>query len=93
MESEKTGIDDLVYKAEIETQMKRTNIWIPRGKVGRGWRGMNWEIGIDIYILLTLCIKLVTNENLLYSTGNSTQCSLVTEMRRKSKKEGIYVYV
>ena len=31
--------------------------------------GMNWEIGIDIYTLL--CIKQITNENLLYSTGNS----------------------
>ena len=29
---EKIGIDDLIYKAEIETQMWRTNIWIPRGK-------------------------------------------------------------
>ena len=43
------------------------------GKV-RG--GMNWETGIDIYKLL--CIKEITNENLLYSTGNSTQCSVVT---------------
>ena len=34
--------------------------------------GMNWEIGINIDTLL--CIKLMTNENLLYSTGNSTQC-------------------
>ena len=31
---------------------------------------MNWEIGIDIYTLI--CIKQITNENLLYSTGNST---------------------
>ena len=31
---------------------------------------MNWEIGIDIYTLLY--IKQMTNENLLYSTGNST---------------------
>ena len=28
--------------------------------------------------LLILCIKQITNENLLYSTGNSTQCSVVT---------------
>ena len=35
--------------------------------------GMNWEAGIHIYTLL--CIKQITNENLLYSTGNSTQCS------------------
>ena len=37
------------------------------GKVaGVGWRhgGMNWEIGIDIYTLI--CIKQITNKNLLY---------------------------
>ena len=39
---------------------------------------MYWEIGIDIYTLLILCIKLITNGNLLYSTGNSTQGSVVT---------------
>ena len=31
-EKKKKGIDDLIYKAEIETQTWRTNIWIPRGK-------------------------------------------------------------
>ena len=30
---------------------------------------MNWEAGIDIYKLL--CIKYITDENTLYSTGNS----------------------
>ena len=30
----------------------------------------------------------MTNENLLYSTGNSIQCSLVTWMGRKFKREG-----
>ena len=35
----------------------------------------------------------MTNENLLYSTGNSTRCSVMTEMGRKSKKDGIYVYI
>ena len=33
---------------------------------------MNWEIGIDIYTLL--CIKQITNKDLLYSTGNSVLC-------------------
>ena len=46
------------------------------GKGGVG--GMNWKIGIDMYTLLILRIKQMTNENLLYSTGNSTQCSEVT---------------
>ena len=36
---------------------------------GAQWRGrgddvMNWEIGIDIYTLI--CIKWITNKNLLY---------------------------
>ena len=38
--------------------------------------GMNRETGIGIYTLL--CVKKISSENLLYSTGNSTQCSAVT---------------
>ena len=37
------------------------------GKLQQGGGGgsvMNWAIGIDVYTLL--CIKLMTNENLLY---------------------------
>ena len=37
----------------------------------RGWGGISWETGTDIYTLLD--IKQVTNKNLLYSTGNCTQ--------------------
>ena len=43
-----------------------------------GSGGVNWEMRGDIHILLILCIKEITNENLLSSTGNSAQCSLVT---------------
>ena len=45
---------------------------------GNGDDRMNWEIGIDTYTLLTLCIKQIIIENLLYSTGNSTQSSVGT---------------
>ena len=31
---------------------------------GGGGGGMNWEFGIDIYTLI--CIKQITNKNLLY---------------------------
>ena len=34
------------------------------GKVGDGDGVMNWEIGIDVYTLI--CIKWITNKNLLY---------------------------
>ena len=35
-----------------------------------GRRGKNWEMGVDTYTLLILCITEITNENLLYSTAN-----------------------
>ena len=44
-------------------------------KVGREG-GMNWEVGNSIYTLL--CVKYIANDNLLYSTWNSTQHSVVT---------------
>ena len=39
--------------------------------------GVNYEIGIDIYALLTVCVKKLTNKHLLGSRGNSTPCSAV----------------
>ena len=51
-------------------------------------------IGV-LYIYIhthTLCIKEVTNENLLYSTRNYTQCFVVAFLGMKSRKE-IYVYI
>ena len=60
--------------------MQRTNVWTPRGKEGGrdAWGDqMNRETGTDMYTLVILCIKWITNEKLLSSTGNSTQCSVV----------------
>ena len=51
MESKKNGIDDLICKAEIETDAEKTYGY----QGGKG--GMNWEIGTDIYTLLILCIR------------------------------------
>ena len=42
-----------------DTDIENKNLDTKRGKGG----GMNWEIGIDIYIIA--CRKHVTNENLL----------------------------
>ena len=39
---QKNGIDDLICKTEIETQMQRANIWTPRGKVGWDELGMTY---------------------------------------------------
>ena len=61
------------------------------GYQGAWGGGINWEIGIDICTLLYT--KQITNKNLLYSTGNSTQYSVMTYMGIESKKEWIYVHV
>ena len=52
-----------------------------RGQVygcwGEGWgERMVREFGMGMYTLLYL--KLITNKDLLYSTGNSTQYSIIT---------------
>ena len=31
----KNGIDDLICKTETETEIQRTNIWIPKGEGGK----------------------------------------------------------
>ena len=49
---------------------------------------MNWDTGVDRYTLLILCIKSTTSKDLLNSTGNSTQCSVVKLTGRKPNKQG-----
>ena len=52
---------------------------------------INKEIGIDIYTLLY--IKQIANRNLLYSTENSTQYSVIPYMGNESKTDWIYISV
>ena len=52
--------------------------------------GINWEFGIDIYILLY--IKQINRKNLLHSTGNSTQYSVMAYMGKESKSGCMYMY-
>ena len=46
---------------------------------GKGERGISWETGIDIYMLL-YSIKQITDKDLLYSTANSFQYSVMVYM-------------
>ena len=62
-----------------------------RGQVygcwGEGWgERMVREFGMDMYTLLYL--KLITNKDLLYSTGNSTQYSVITLWLSEGKEQG-----
>ena len=65
----KNGTNELIYKTEIESQMQKTDLWLPGWEVVGGGGGgcvMNWEIRIDIFTLI--CIKWISNsnKNLLY---------------------------
>ena len=63
-------------------------MWPPRGKgVGRE----NWEIGVDVHTLLN--IKWITNKDLLYSTRNSTQYSVMACEGKESKTEWVTIDV
>ena len=82
---------DLVIKTALNlfTKQKQTYRYqkqtygYQRGNVG-GEGGMNQEIGMNTH---TLYIRQITNEDLLCSTGISTQYSGITYMRKESKKE------
>ena len=79
---------NLFTKQKQSHRCKKQTYGYQAGKVGEG---INWEIGIDIHTLLY--IKQLTKKDLLYSTGNSTQYSVMTYMGKESNKEWIYVYV
>ena len=65
------------------------------GYQGVRWGGwINWKIGIDVYTLLYM--KQITNKNLLYSTGDSAQYSVMPIWEKNLKKSGyinIYIYI
>ena len=57
-----------IYKTEIESQMLKTNLGFPKVK-GEG--GINWEVGIDIHILLywaSLVAQVVENPPAMQET-------------------------
>ena len=62
-----TGLQGRNWDADVEK--KRMDI--KGGKSRWGGGGMNWASGIDMYTLM--CIKWITNKNLLYKKTNKIQ--------------------
>ena len=69
------------------------DIWTPRGesggKVGVGGV-MNWTIGIDMYTLM--CIKLMTNKNLLYKTINKIKFKNSKKKKKLHKPTYMWIF-
>ena len=57
-----------IYKTKKDSQIQRTNFWLPRSGMGR----KDWEFGI----IKLLYIRWINNKVLLYSTGNYIQYHL-----------------
>ena len=53
--------------------------------------GIKWEVGIDMYTVLY--VKLITNKDLPYSTGNSAQYSVMVPICEKNLKKSGYMYI
>ena len=63
--------------------ISQSELSFTRGEEGWG-EGIVREFGTDMYTLLY--IKYINNKDLLYSTGNSTQYSVITYMGKESEK-------
>ena len=75
----KNCTNELIYKTDIELQMVENKLIVTKGENGGV---INWDIRIHIDILLY--IKQITNKDLLYSTGNSTQQSVMAYIGKES---------
>ena len=56
---------------------------VTKGEMVVEW--INWEFEIGIYLLLDT--KVLSIKDLLYSTGKSTQYSIIAYMGKESEKE------
>ena len=72
-EALRNDTNELLYKTETESQTQIRNLMVTWTEEWRG--GIDWEFGIDMYTLLYL--KYITNKDLLYSTENSAQYSVI----------------
>ena len=47
----KYGTNEPVYKTKIDSQIQRTDLWLPRGRVvGEGWAGSVGSAEVNYYI-------------------------------------------
>ena len=76
----KNNTNELIHKTETDIQISKTNLGYQRGNMWAG--GINQELGMNIYTLPY--IRWITNNSLLYITGNSAQYSVITYMRKES---------
>ena len=75
-----TSLQGRNWDTDVENKHMDTKGGKPRW--GGGGGVMNWTIGIDMYTLM--CIKLMTNKNLLYKKINKIKC------KNSKKKKNLF---
>ena len=68
----------------------KNKLMVTKG-TGEGGGGMDRGFGTGIYTSRDL--ELLANEDLLYSTGNSTQYSMIIYMGKESERQCMCVHV
>ena len=78
--------EELIHKTN-KFKVFDTILWLPKGKPLEGWIER-------LRLVYTQCYtKLISNEDLLYSSGKSIQYCVITYMGKESKKEWICIYM
>ena len=85
----KKDINELTWRTETDLQTEK--LMVINGDRWWGVGGMDWEFGIGIGTLRYM--EWLANKDLLYSTENSTQYSVIIYVRKESEREWICVYV
>ena len=78
----KYDTNELIYKAETDSQTQRADLWFPRGRGRRGEK--DWEFEVS---RCKLYIKETNNKDPLYRTGNCIQYLIITYNGKESEKE------
>ena len=70
------------------TKQKQTYRFVNKFRVTKGdsqGEGITQELGLNKHT--PLCVRQITNKDLLYSAGNSTQYPVTAYMRKESMEE------
>ena len=85
----KKDTNELTCRTVTDSQTLNRNLWIPKGTgiFGR----VDWGFGISMCTLWYM--EWLANRDLLHSTGNSAQYSVIFYVGKESEREWICVYV
>ena len=81
-------------QANLFAEQKETHRLCETYGYGRGQVGPDKDgLGVGIGIFIQLYMEWLANGDLLYSTGNSTQYSVIIYVRKESESEWMYVHI